>query len=85
MLKLFLAFRKRNPYWAAPFYNIKQDEVQYLLPLFIGSLSEKPSLAMIVGKGEHYYEVRTVLPLNLAYANAACLASPPSTWLRNTL
>lgn len=81
-LEFDLKMTARNPYWAAPFYNIKQDEVQYLLPLFIGSLSEKPSLAMIVGKGEHYYEVRTVLPLNLAYANAACLASPPSTWLK---
>ena len=54
----------------------------YLHLTIEGKAKPKPSLAMIVGKGEHYYEVRTVLPLNLAYANAACLASPPSTWLR---
>lgn len=80
-LEFDLRMTARNPYWAAPFYNIRQNEIQYLLPLYLGSFSEKPALAMVIGKGEHYYEVRTVLSLTAAYANAACLASPPSTWL----
>lgn len=82
-LEFDLKMTARNPYWASPFYNIRQDEIQYLLPLFMGSLSEEPSLAMVIGKGEYFYEVRTVLPLKKAYVNAACLASPPSTWLRH--
>lgn len=83
-LEFDLKMTARNPYWAAPFYNVKQDEIQYFLPLFTKSLSDEPTLAMVVGKGEHYYEVRTVLPLKLAYANAVCVASPPSSWLEKT-
>lgn len=80
-LEFDLKMTARNPYWAAPFYNIKNNTIQYLLPLFLHSFSDKPDLAMIVGKGEHFYEVRTVLALSSAYANAACLVSPPSAWL----
>lgn len=73
----------RNPYWAAPFYNVKSNEIQHLLPLYVtGSFSDAPDLAMVIGKGAYYYEVRTVLPLDKAYANATCLAAPPSPWLK---
>jgi len=76
-----LKMATRNPYWASPFYNINENKIQYLLPLYTGSLLEKPDLAMVISKGKFYYEVRTVLSLSAAYANAACLASPPSAWL----
>ena len=82
-LEFDLKMTARNPYWASPFYNIKQDEIQYFLPLFTGSLDEKPSLALVIGKGEHYFELRTVLGLTTAYANAACITSPPSSWLKS--
>lgn len=84
-LKFDLKMIVRNPYWSAPFYNIKQNEIQHLLPLFTGSLSDEAQLALVIGRGEYFYEIKTVLPLEDAYANASCLASPPSTWLENCL
>lgn len=76
----------RNPYWAAAFYNVKQDSIQHMFPLYITkSFAETPDLAMIVSKGEHFYEVKTVIKLEDAYANAVCLATPPSEWLQSSV
>ena len=81
-LEFDLKMTARNPLWAAPFYNIKTKEIQYFLPLYLGSLTEDASLALVVAKGEHFYEVRTVLPLHSAYTNSRCVVSPSPVWLR---
>lgn len=57
-----------------------------MFPLYITkSFAEIPDLAMIVSKGEHFYEVKTVIKLEDAYANAVCLATPPSEWLQSSV
>lgn len=81
-LEFDLKMVNRNPYWAAAFYNIKGNTIHHLLPLYItNSFSETPDIAVIINRGEYYYEVATVLKLEDAFANAACLATPPSSWL----
>lgn len=82
-LEFDLRMLSRNPHWAVPFYSVKTDEIQYFLPLYLTrSFSEAPDLAMIVGKGEYFYEIRTVLSLKKAYANAICVAPPSGQWIK---
>lgn len=81
-LEFDLKMTARNPLWAAPFYNVKASEIQYFLPLYLGSLTEDADLALVVAKGEHFYEVRTVLPLHTAYTNSRCVVSPSNAWLK---
>lgn len=72
----------RDYRWALPFYNIKENSIQYLMPLYTnGRYDGKADIAMVVRKDE-YFRVATVLTVEAAYANASVLANITSEWCR---
>lgn len=78
-----LKMNKRDYKYIVPMYNIKQDCIQFLMPLHIEkSIEEVPELAAVVGIVGDYYSIMTVLDIEDAYFNARLIAKPGSSWLR---
>lgn len=71
-----------------PMYNIKNDKIQYLIPLSLErEYAEIPEVALIVTK--HYvtgfYVVATLIDIAAAYTNARVISASTSNWLEKAI
>lgn len=74
---------ERDYKYIVPMYNLKDNKIQYLLPLHLDrSIDEPPELAIVVGENNGFYSVYTILKTEDAYSNARLLCRPDSAWLR---
>jgi hypothetical protein len=60
------------------FYN---DNISYLIPLFINKDMQKPDLILVAIKERNKYRAITILPFVEAYKNARLLGKPSQAWL----
>ena len=78
---------ERNYKLAIPQYWMDTNEIQYLLPIYLGEREEngRPECALalrLVQTGRApYYRGATILTLDMAYNNARLLAKPDVFWL----
>lgn len=78
---------ERNYKLAIPQYWMETNEIQYLLPIYLGEREEngRPECALalrLVQTGRApYYRGATILTLDMAYNNARLLAKPDVFWL----
>ncbi len=64
-------------------YNIKNDNIQYLIPLYINnSIIDEPELVLVVAKLNGFFEVMTILVPDDAYDNARLLSMQGNSWLK---
>lgn len=69
--------------YIVPMYNIKENTIQYLMPLHLDkSLDETPELVVVIGKYNGFYNIYTILTTDDAYDNARLLCRPDHSWLR---
>lgn len=90
----FDAAKERSVLWAERNYNFivpqylkDYDEIQFLLPIFLGDMDEEGApecvLALRLDKSGRvpYYIGTTILTLEMAYNNARLIAKPDVFWL----
>lgn len=74
---------KRDYRYVIPMYNIKNDNIQYLIPLYINnSIIDEPELVLVVANLNGFFEVMTILVPDDAYDNARLLSMQGNSWLK---
>ena len=65
-----------------PMYNIKMDEVEFLIPFHLDThYGERPELAIIITNKRGLWKIFTVLKAEDAYDNARLVFNPNNTWM----
>jgi hypothetical protein len=73
---------KTNFKIAVPIYYPRFKCITMLLPLFLQD-SNKADAAIVLSKHDDYYELRTILTLQMAYKDARLIVKPDSDWLQS--
>ena len=79
---------ERNYKLAVPQYWMEDNDIQLLLPVYLGEREEngRPECALALKKITNgrapYYRGATILTLDMAYNNSRLLAKPDVFWLR---
>lgn len=74
---------ERDYRYVVPMFNIKENKIQYLMPLHLDkSLDEPPELVVVIGEYNGFYNIYTILTIDDAYDNARLLCRPDQSWLR---
>lgn len=82
-IKRAIRISERDYKYIVPMYNIKEDCLQFLMPLYLdNSVNDAPELAMVVGEQGGFYKVFTILDLETAYSNARLISPPNNLWLQ---
>lgn len=79
-----LKISKRDYKYIVPMYNLQQDRIQYLMPLYLDNpIDDVPELVLVVGKNPKYNicSIMTIISREDAYMNARLIARPDATWL----
>ena len=79
-----LKISKRDYKYIVPMYNLQQDRIQYLMPLYLDNpIDDVPELVLVVGKNSRYNicSIMTIISREDAYMNARLIARPDATWL----
>lgn len=77
-----IKMQSRDTRWVIPFYNLKHNEIQYIMPLYLESdYSEKADLALIVRKQMGMYRIGTIITIEQAYFNATAVADTSCRWM----
>jgi hypothetical protein len=80
---LALKMNQIDSSYIIPYYNLKQSDVLYLIPLYVGSVVlSKPVCAVSVGlTRDGVWAPITILTLSMARSNARLLNKLKNTWL----
>lgn len=82
-LRTALKIAERDYKYIVPMYNLKFNCIQYLVPIHLNNtIEEGPEVALVVGEGNGFYHMYTILDLDTAYDNARLLCRPDSNWLK---
>lgn len=80
---LALKMNQIDSNYIIPYYNLKQSDVLYLIPLYVGSVAlSKPVCAVSIGlTKDGVWAPITILTLSMARSNARLLNKLKNTWL----
>jgi hypothetical protein len=74
---------ERDYKYVVPMYSPRYNKIQFLMPLHIHTtVDETPEVALVIGRKDGFYQVFTILNIDMAYENAAVISRPDSSWLK---